>query len=146
MKVVVTGASGFIGKPSLDQLLRQGHDVLALSRQISGPDDHAGNTRLVWHSCDLAEPESWIQAVRDFSPEGCLHLAWEGIPDYGFDRSLRNLVMGANFVEELIRSGCSHFVISGSCWEYGKVAGLVREEMDSVEPGVFAASKNALRG
>ena len=146
MKVVLTGASGFIGTPALEQLLRQGHDVMALSRQKSVPDAHAGNSRLIWHSCDLAEPKSWIQAARDFSPEGCLHLAWEGIPDYGLDQSLRNLTMGAKLVDELIQSGCRHYVISGSCWEYGKISGLIREDMDSVEPGVFAASKNALRG
>jgi UDP-glucose 4-epimerase len=146
MKVVLTGASGFIGKPALEQLLSQGHNVLALSRQKSVPDAIAGKGLFIWHSCDLAEPDSWIQAVRDFTPEGCLHLAWEGIPDYGFVRSLRNLEMGANLVEGLIRAGCRHFVISGSCWEYGKVSGPMREEMDPVEPGVFAASKNALRG
>jgi nucleoside-diphosphate-sugar epimerase len=87
-----------------------------------------------------------MQAVRDFTPEGCLHLAWEGIPDYGLDQSLGNLAMGAKLVDGLIQSGCRHFVISGSCWEYGKVSGLVREDMDPVEPGVFATSKNALRG
>ena len=145
MRVVLTGASGFIGKPALEQLLRQGHEVLAISRQLSAPDAHAGNSQLVWHTCDLAEPKSWIQTVRDFAPEGCLHLAWEGIPDYGFEKSLRNLTIGAKFADGVIQSGCRHFVISGSCWEYGKVSGLIREEMDSVEPGVFAASKNALR-
>jgi nucleoside-diphosphate-sugar epimerase len=146
MKVVLTGASGFIGKPVLDKLLCQGHEVLALSRQTSVPDAHSGNSLLIWHSCDLADSESWIKAVLDFTPEVCLHLAWEGIPDYGLDRSLRNLVMGTNLVEGLIRSGCRHFVISGSCWEYGKVSGLIREDMNFMEPGVFAASKNALRG
>ena len=146
MKVVLTGATGFIGKPGLELLLKHGHEVLALSRQADTSSFHGGKESLRWHVCDLAVPETWQQAVRDFAPDGCLHLAWEGIPDYGLDQSLRNLTMGSRLVDGLIQSGCSHFVMSGSCWEYGKVSGLVREEMDSVEPGVFAASKNALRG
>jgi nucleoside-diphosphate-sugar epimerase len=146
MKVVLTGGTGFIGKPALEQLLRGGHEVLSLSRQISFPEAYVGNSRLIWHPCDLAQPETWMHAARDFAPEGCLHLAWEGIPDYGLDQSLRNLTMGSKLVEGLIQSGCRHFVISGSCWEYGKVSGAIREDNNSVEPGVFAASKNALRG
>jgi nucleoside-diphosphate-sugar epimerase len=146
MKVVLTGASGFIGKPALVQLLRQGHDVLALTRQKSIPDAYKGNMRLLWHPCDLSEQDSWMQVALDFSPEACLHLAWEGIPNYGLDLSLRNLTMGAKLVDGLIQSGCRHFAVSGSCWEYGKVSGPISEEMDPVDPGVFAASKNGLRG
>jgi dTDP-6-deoxy-L-talose 4-dehydrogenase (NAD+) len=148
MKVVLTGAAGFIGKPTLELLLKRGHEVLVLARHseadASGTKGSSSGL-LRWHPCDLARPDSWENIIHDFAPECALHLAWEGIPDYGLEQSLKNVVMGARLVDGLIRSGCRHLVISGSCWEYGKVRGLVREEDEPVNPGVFAASKNALR-
>lgn len=143
MKVVLTGAAGFLGKPALQLLLKNEHEVLVLSRQ---PAIGAVNHPLLhWHVCDLASTNSWQSIVNDFSPDACLHLAWEGIPDFGLEQSLKNIVMGARLVDLLIQSGCRHIVISGSCWEYGKVSGLVHEGDVPVNQGVFAASKTSLR-
>ena len=145
MRVILTGATGFIGKSALQVLLMKGHEVLALSRKSKPASLSAFGDALHWHCCDLAIASSWEPVVREFQGDACLHLAWEGIPDYGFDCSFKNLQLGATLINVLANLGCKRFVISGSCWEYGKVSGLVREEMDSVEPGIFAASKNALR-
>jgi len=145
VKIIVTGGAGFVGRPVLKLLLRNGHQVLALSRQPQAPMELRKNPGLRWHACDLTHLDSWNQAVRDFAPERCLHLAWDGLPDYGLEQSLKNLVMGAQLVDCLIQACCDHFVISGSCWEYGKVSGSVCEEIAPVCPDIFASSKNALR-
>ena len=141
MKIVITGATGFIGKPALDLLLAHGHDVLSLSRQAAPLEK---NGRLRWLQSDLAAPESYGDAVASFQPEACLHLAWHGIPDYSLPTSLLNLASGARLVESLLNAGCKHFAISGSCWEYGKVAGCVSEETQPVDASVFGACKHAL--
>ena len=111
MKIVVTGGAGFVGKPVLKLLLQNGHEVLALSRQPQAPMELSKNPSLRWHACDLTHLDSWHQAVRDFAPERCLHLAWDGLPDYGLEQSLKNLVMGAQLVDYLVLA-CSATLLS----------------------------------
>lgn len=142
MRVVLTGASGFIGRPALAILLERGHEVLALSRQ---PRPAGIPDRVRWHVADLNATDSYAADVRNFTPDAALHLAWQGIPDYGLETSLRNLRAGAVFADHLFQAGCRHLAVSGSCWEYGKVAGLVCEAASPVAPSIFGAAKAAQR-
>lgn len=145
MRVLLTGATGFIGKPALRLLLGQGHEVLSLARGET-PFDLSPRGALHWHRCDLSSLETWLAALDAFRPEACLHLAWEGIPDYGLERSMGNLTMGARLLDAAVKNGCTRVVISGSCWEYGKVQGLLHEETPPVAPGIFASAKRGLHG
>ena len=140
MKVALTGASGFLGAPCLKILSEKGHKVLALSRSLEKQKLLPG---VVWFCADLNVPESYRGAVSGFQPEAVLHLAWEGIPDFSLQNSLRNLESGALFAGFALEQGCRHLVVSGSCWEYGGGRGALRETMPPIQPGVFGAAKNA---
>jgi UDP-glucose 4-epimerase len=114
MKVVLTGASGFLGNACLKLLFERGHTVLALSRRPEKQDQRPG---VSWVCADLNDPASYRPALVEFQPEAVLHLAWEGIPDFSLQNSLRNLENGALFAGFAIEQGCRHLVVSGSCWE-----------------------------
>ncbi|WP_020016413.1 SDR family oxidoreductase [Promicromonospora sukumoe] len=58
--IVITGATGNIGRPLVAELARRGHDVTAVSRAGAAPLDHP-QVRGV--SADLAEPASLRAAV-----------------------------------------------------------------------------------
>ena len=49
MRVLVTGAAGFIGSHLVDRLMAQGHEVIAMDNFITGKfdnlDQHKGNPR-----------------------------------------------------------------------------------------------------
>lgn len=141
MKVLLTGATGFIGKAALDCLLAHGHKILVLSRHAA---PEVMSESLQWQVADLLSVGSYYDAVSAFRPEACLHLAWQGIPDYSLGMGLINVEAGARLVEALLKLDCKHFVVSGSCWEYGKVSGCVREDSEPVEVSVFGACKHAL--
>lgn len=72
MKVLVTGASGFLGGVVCEELIERGHDVGALVRREGseppGTDAVAG---------DLTDAESLARAVDRAGPECVLHLAAE---------------------------------------------------------------------
>jgi len=72
MRVLVTGASGFLGRAACARLLEDGHDVVALVRR-SGSEP--AGTRAVMG--DLAEPVTLVAAVADAAPDAVLHLAAE---------------------------------------------------------------------
>src|SRR5438128_2057576 len=99
-RVLVTGASGFIGRHLVDRLLRDGADVIVLVRPgrgwVDGWDDRV----------DVAECADWTeaglrQAVAERSFGEVFHLAAYGInpADRDIDQTLRiNLILPAILV------------------------------------------------
>jgi nucleoside-diphosphate-sugar epimerase len=72
MRVLVTGASGFVGGPTCAELIARGHDVLALVRR---PGSEPAGTRAV--RGDLADGVALNSALADARPEAVIHLAAE---------------------------------------------------------------------
>ena len=140
MKIFITGASGFIGK-NLLPILKE-HDLLCLCH--SQVIKHEGQFVEVVTG-DLDKPESYIDALDQFRPDCCIHLAWHGLPDYSVETSAKNLFSGINLVENLVKVGCKKVFIIGSCWEYGPALGVVSENDESNELAVFASFKTSLR-
>ena len=142
MRIVLSGGSGFIGRACLRLATETTDDVLVLARRPSGADEA---DRVRWHVADLNAPESYAAAVAEFRPDAAIHLAWEGIPDYSLENSIRNVASGARFAERLFQAGCRRLVAGGSCWEYGTLTGTVREGDQPRGVGVFGACKTGQR-
>ncbi|MBU1196074.1 MAG: NAD(P)-dependent oxidoreductase [Proteobacteria bacterium] len=139
MRVLITGASGFIGKQLLP-LLRK-HEVLILSRTIV---DTVRDNFICLRS-DLAQLDTIKEQLSSFKPEVCIHLAWEGLPDYSLKTCHHNFNISVNLIEMMGDLGCRKIFISGSCWEYGHISGKVAEEDTPGKTGLFASFKTALR-
>jgi UDP-glucose 4-epimerase len=142
MRIVLTGGSGFIGGVCLRVAIRSGHEMLALSRRPSAalPDGTA-----TWVAADLNDVSSYDAALAAFRPDAAIHLAWEGIPDYSLENSLRNVASGVRFAERAFAAGCRRFVAGGSCWEYGALVGRIPECAEPRQVGIFGACKTAQR-
>ncbi len=140
MRVLLTGASGFLGERVL--ALLPDHEVLCLSR---APDRLPRRPHIRGIAADLATSGDWVGEVARFQPQWCLHLAWEGLPDYSLDRCRGNLDAGLRLLDVVARAGIARMVVAGSCWEYGAAAGAVSEDSTPREVGVFAATKDAFR-
>ena len=72
MRVLVTGASGFIGGPSCAALAARGHEVVALVRR---PGSEPAGTRAV--AGDLTDGPGLVAAFAQVAPDVVLHLAAE---------------------------------------------------------------------
>ena len=70
--VLLTGASGFVGQPTLDALLARGIQVHAVSRRAP-PANREGVT---WHSADLLDATARRELIAQTKPTHLLHLAW----------------------------------------------------------------------
>ena len=120
MKILLTGATGFIGSHLLEKLSNIGHEVLALSRKIPTQS----NECVSWLSADLCDPETYRDRINDFLPEVLIHLAWQDIPDFSLNKSLNNLNSSLNLISYVAEVGsCKKILISGSCWEYNNIEG-----------------------
>lgn len=142
MKILITGATGFIGKAFLKSFVRQGHNILILARSLSSLPHFE---RLEFIQGDLNNLGGVIPEIKAFQPEVCVHLAWEGIPDYGYEMSLQNLTQGVMLFHRLVEEcGCRKIVATGSCWEYGRSFGVCREGDPVMTNSYFVWAKQAL--
>lgn len=150
MRIFVTGATGFLGQHIVSSLLNEGKEntLLLLTRKSSrtGLADTFGNkSRVKIITGDLNVLSKIEKKIQAFDPQVCIHLAWEGIPDYSYGTSKQNLdcsIELINFLTE--KTKCKKFIISGSCWEYGKIVGRCKEEDTTLINSYFIWAKNAL--
>jgi dTDP-6-deoxy-L-talose 4-dehydrogenase (NAD+) len=144
MKILVTGASGFIGNYVVNELLKTNHDIIATA--ISDPVYEKNNWAEKVHfiKCDL---NSKIDFFTHFqNPDSVIHLAWEGLPNYKeLFHIERNLPNNLNFLNNLIKSGLKNLTVTGTCLEYGMLTGCLEESMN-VEPHIpYSIAKDTLR-
>jgi len=140
LRIFITGSDGFIGKHLIERLSNSGNELLLLTRKEYKPETIA---QLVVG--DLNHPETYKDALLSFKPDAVIHLAWEGIPDYGIEMSIKNLIQGLQLANILSETGCKKILCTGSCWEYGKRKGRLNEKLVSKPFNLFTASKNSLR-
>jgi nucleoside-diphosphate-sugar epimerase len=140
MRILLTGASGFMGRRLLPVLSE--HEVVCLTTDAGFTVNDHNARPLVG---DLTKAGQWTTEVERFAPQWCIHLAWEGLPDYSLARCRINLDAGVGLFDLLARSGVKRIVVSGSCWEYGNATGPVGENQPAIDCGLFASTKQALR-
>ncbi len=143
-KVLVTGASGFIGWHTLTPLLEAGYEVHAVSRRV--PEDVPKD--VLWHRADLLDRDC-VQSLLDrVRPSHLMHLAW--FVEHGkYWTSLENLRWvraSLDLVIEFARFGGGHAVLAGTCAEYDwSAGGICREQETPVTPAtLYGASKLAV--
>jgi nucleoside-diphosphate-sugar epimerase len=147
MRVLLTGAGGFIGSQAARALLASGCEVAALLRPTTSParlQDVLGRLSVV--RADLADLPALRQALLDWRPDACLHLAWYAEPGKYLHspQNIPALTTSLALLEELARAGCRQVVMAGTCAEYDTDRGLLREDGPTRPATVYAASKLAL--
>lgn len=139
MKIFITGGSGFIGKFVVNKL--KGHELLILTHNKKIPKI-SGKVNLIQGG--LGNLTHWKKEIEKFKPEATIHIAWEGIPDYGIETSLKNLYAGLDLYKLLADINCKQIITTGSCWEYGGQNGKLSEKVLVKPFNAFTAAKNSL--
>ena len=121
MKVVVSGASGFIGRHSINSLIHAGHEVIGLSRRSQVPV--SGATR--WVQCDLSRPEGRSLEPKFEGVDVLLHLAASGVdPKTAVWATCfeTNVTAAMRLWLAAVNAGARRIVNCGTCFEYGSAA------------------------
>jgi len=146
-RVLVTGASGFIGRHALEPLVQLGFEVHAVTSRAEAPS-HAP-PGVTWHQADLLDHGAHGALLDAVAPSHLLHLAWYA--EHGrFWTSTENLRWSAatiRLVQAFAEGGGRRAVLAGSCAEYrwGEPGPCV-EYATPLEPAtLYGTAKNATR-
>jgi nucleoside-diphosphate-sugar epimerase len=146
-KVLVTGATGFIGNYVIEELLRKGYAVIASSSNINSAAGKNWFQKVRYIPFDLKQFDQANNYQQYFNyPDLVIHLAWEGLPNYkAVFHTEENLPRHFAFIKNLVENGQKNITVTGTCFEYGMQEGCLTEEMETKPANAYAIAKDELR-
>ena len=148
-RILVTGATGFIGARVAERLLARGHRLALLLRNAQTHHRAAAIYKeCVIVSGDLANPRGYSAGLSDFRPQTVIHAAWHGAG--GADRNefaqIRNVDATAWLLELAAVAGARTFIGLGSQAEYGPQNRKLDEQAPTEPTTLYGHSKLAACG
>lgn len=144
MKVLLTGAAGFIGSHAARSLIQAGYQVHAIIRPSSNTSRISDIARQVeFLEADLFDEMAIRRIVNQIRPEACLHIAWTTEPGIYLEsrENIRYLAASLHLASALADAGCKRFVGVGSCFEYDLSRGFLAENSPTQPGSLYAACK-----
>jgi nucleoside-diphosphate-sugar epimerase len=146
-RVLVTGASGFIGRAAVAALQSRGHEVHGVARTpVEDVEVHA------WHAVNLLDQTAATRLTRETEATHLLHTAWETTHG-SFWSDSANLVWTkatTGLVEAFAEAGGNRAVMAGTCAQYDwdaqatSPSGLMNETETPRRPtSVYGSAKQA---
>lgn len=144
-RVLITGASGFIGRACLDALAARDAEVHGVMRS----SDRPAPPQVQVHRVDLLDSRQAEALVAKVRPTHLLHLAWVTAPGESWTSKLNVAWVAAslNLLQAFAESGGARVVMAGSCAEYDwSSGGVCLEKATPLTPAsLYGTCKNALR-
>ena len=143
MRIVVTGATGFIGYNLIKKLEKKKIKTLAIGRKIEKINQKKFKY-IKFISHDIYKKKNIFKQFG--TPKILIHLAWQGLPNYQKSFHIRhNLPNELIFLKKALAAGVKQLIISGTCYEYGKQNGCLDEEAKTAPITKYAKAKDLLR-
>jgi dTDP-6-deoxy-L-talose 4-dehydrogenase (NAD+) len=143
--VLVTGATGFVGRHLVSALLTKGFKVRAVSRSLEAARAMPWFADVEFVAADLHAPDLDVESLAS-GVDAIAHLAWAGLPNYqALFHFERNLPLDYGFLKRVIAAGVSQVLVTGTCFEYGLQSGPLDESAAARPYTSYGLAKHTLR-
>lgn len=139
MKILITGAAGYIGRHVVKTCLEHGHEVYVSDFAYKGIDERA-----------IRVEESIFTGDKDIyekmnKPDVLIHMAWRDGFVHNSPAHMRDLSSHITFLENMIDGGLKYLTVMGSMHEVGYWEGAIDENTPCNPMSMYGIAKNALR-
>lgn len=142
-RVILTGASGFVGRHCIPFLLSRGYEVFAVYHNGSPVE----NENVHWLKVDLLDQQQVEAMLKTVQPTHLLHLAWY-VAHGKFWASPLNLdwiKASLTLLKEFSKNDGKRVVMTGTCFEYDLAHGVLFEQITPLKPNtLYGSSKLSL--
>jgi nucleoside-diphosphate-sugar epimerase len=144
-QVLLTGATGFIGRYVAPALLDYGYEVVAVARDMAKIMSMPWKENVHFIACDIHDPDLDTERLLG-TPDMLIHLAWPRLPNYKelfhFEETLP---ADYHFIQKMVISGVRQVIVTGTCFEYGMQSGMLCEDVPTNPVNAYGLAKDTLR-
>lgn len=144
MKTIVTGATGFVGRRLVEELLTQGYEVVVVVRsRHKCPTEWNGKVCIA--EADVTDRLAVEEHLEKFyQGDAFFHLAWSGTS--GMERAdvalqLKNIQAACDMVDIAAKAGCKTFVNAGSIMEYEVLHHIIKDNGQMGLGNIYSTAK-----
>ena len=138
MKILVTGANGYLGQGIVKQLLNDGQEVIAADFTANNID-----SRAKVKECDLFSVTNPYEYFGE--PDVLLHLAWRNGFVHNALSHIEDLPYHYKFLKAFFDAGVSQVAVLGTMHEVGFFEGSINENTPTNPQSLYGIAKDALR-
>ncbi len=139
MKVLVTGASGYLGTGVIKSLCDDGVEVIAAC--LANPE--LVDSRAKRLECDIFSIEDPYEFFGQ--PNAVLHMAWRNGFEHNNSSHIFDFSRHYLFIEKMVRGGCRQIAVMGTMHEVGFFEGSIKEDTPTHPESLYGIGKDALR-
>lgn len=139
MKVLITGAGGYMGKHVVKAFLNHGHDVYVSDFSFKGVDERA---KRIEEPIFSGDKDIYEKIGR---PEVLVHLAWRDGFVHNSSAHMQDLSSHMTFLQNMIDGGLKYLTVMGSMHEVGYWEGAIDENTPCNPMSMYGIAKNAMR-
>lgn len=139
MKILVTGANGYLGTGVVKQLCDDGVEVISACHSRTDIVD----VRSEIFKCDIFQLND--PYVYFGQPEVLLHMAWRNGFVHNSSSHIEDFPKHYEFLKKMIDGGIKRVAVIGSMHEVGFYEGSIKEDTPTNPQSLYGISKDALR-